>query len=189
MNNYYEYLSDFPEKNYEENTESEELYPKAFRRDDVMVEDFQDMMNLQNFMSGIQTNPNDMNINVNNNSTNNNCGLYTDYEGFLKGNMFPSLYTPYKGYRPKEIKTRNSQEAMMLQIDQLCFALIDMNLYLDVHPNDDCMLRLYNQTLDKKKKLVSDYETKYGPITTNGRGLDKKPWAWNSVVSPWERGY
>ena len=182
MNNqYYEYLSNI--NNVTEEMD-EKFYPKAFRQN-VMPNSFSDMLNIENYMNIISND----NMNMQNNNMNQNCGLYSSYEGFMKGNMFPQLYSPYKGYKPKQIKTNSEQQAMMLEIQELCFALVDMNLYLDVHPDDKCMINLFNETLSKKKKLVNDYELKYGPITIDGRDLDKTPWAWNNVKSPWERGY
>ena len=184
MNNeYYEYLSDRYEDNFMKDDEIESIYPRALKQN-MMPDSFNDMLNLENYMNNF-TNDNMQNLN----KMNNNCGLYSSYDGFMKGNMFPKLYSPYKGYKPKEIKTSNNQEAMMLQIQELCFALIDMNLYLDLHPNDECIIRKFNEVSKKKEKLIDEYETKYGPITLNGKNFDKQPWAWNSVKSPWERGY
>ena len=183
MNNkYYEYLNNYGnEYIVEEN--SEDIYPKAVRQN-MMPNNFNDMINMQNFMDLEQFDNMDNNSNMNS-----DCGLYSNYEGFLKGNMFPKLYSPYKGYSPKEMKAVNNKEAMMLKIQELCFALIDMNLYLDIHPNDKCMINRYNKTLSEKKKLVNEYETKYGPIMTDGAGLNKTPWVWDNVSSPWERSY
>lgn len=183
---YYEYANN--NYNYEnyflKEDEDENLYPKALRQN-MMPDNFSDMLNIQNYINNMKSN-NMQNVS---NTINNNCDLYDSYEGFLKGNMFPKLYSPYKGYKPREIKTSNSKEAMMLQIQELCFALIDMNLYLDIHPNDECIINKFVNTSREKEKLVKEYEKKYGPISITGEGFDKVPWAWNSVKSPWERSY
>ena len=55
--------------------------------------------------------------------------------GFLRGNMFNSVYDNFYK-RIKKISTSNERERLLLQIQQLTFESIDLTLYLDVYPND-----------------------------------------------------
>lgn len=134
---------------------------------------------------------NNPNINMNNkmkdqNKMFNNPGLYQPYQGFIRGNMFTNLYDPYLSSEPYEIKPINKQAEILTNIDSLGFAMIDLNLYLDIYPNDRSMIELYNQYRDQKEELIKKYEKEYGPLTTMSKELDKAPWAWDNKPWPWE---
>ena len=66
---------------------------------------------------------------MNNKIINNNLtGLYT---GFIRGNMFSNLYNQYKDYQPMMINPDNEKEQYLLDLNQVQFAMHDINLYLD----------------------------------------------------------
>ena len=69
-----------------------------------------------------------------------NDKLFDPYNGFIRGNMFPDLYNGYKLSKPLDITPLNEQADMLTYIDALCFAIIDLNFYLDLHPNDSNMI-------------------------------------------------
>ena len=121
------------------------------------------------------------------NQSNENINLYNPYQGYIRGNMFPNLYNTYKINAPFEIEPLNEQADLLTNIDAYCFALIDLNLYLDVYPNDKSMIELYNKYRKHKDELVKAYENKYGPLTLNSESLNRYPWAWLGR-SPWENG-
>jgi spore coat protein JB len=112
--------------------------------------------------------------------------LYEPYEGFIKGNMYKDLYDPYKIRQPYEIRPMNEQAELLTRIDALCFACIDLSLYLDVYPDDRNILTLFNQYREEKKQLESMYERKYGPLLLSSDSLNTYPWAWNNKPWPWE---
>lgn len=112
--------------------------------------------------------------------------LLDPYNGFLKGNMFPSLYNSYKESKPFNIKSNTEQSEMLKILDSLCFVLIEINLYLDVYPNDRDMIQKYNQYRVQTNQLMKEYESKYGPLLTNSDALNVYPWAWNNKPWPWE---
>ena len=66
------------------------------------------------------------------------------YNGFIRGNMFSSLYNGYK-VEPMMLQPSNEQMQLLGMLDALCFAKEDLNLYLDVYPNDRDMINLFNQ--------------------------------------------
>ena len=116
----------------------------------------------------------------------NNNKLYDPYNGLIRGNLFKNLYDPYNNREPYEIKPMNEQARLLTDIDALGFALVDLNLYLDVFPDDKEKIMLYNQYLKEKENLLKEYENKYGPITTNSDSLNTYPWAWNNMPWPWD---
>ena len=92
--------------------------------------------------------PNNYSYNKNNMQQMNNYNqqnFYTPYEGFIRGNMFPSLYDPYRNQKPFQIQPMNEQAEMLTTIDSLGFATIDLNLYLDTNPDDQNAINLFNQ--------------------------------------------
>lgn len=135
------------------------------------------------FMNGI---PNNM-PNMNNNMVNmNNNDLGDPKNGFLRGNLFNNLYDPYKNYKYRELRPSNKREELLYNILMYNFVLIELQLYLDVNPNDSNMIRLYNKYLMDKKKLCDDYERMYGPLTMDGLNMGDNSWNWNNSPWPWE---
>ena len=124
------------------------------------------------------------NYNISSNMSNNNLsGLYT---GFIRGNMFPNLYDQYKNYQPMMINPRNEKEQYLLDLNQVQFAMHDINLYLDNHPSDTSMLNEFNKNRETYKEILKNYENKYGPLEICSNNLNKIPWEWNNEPWPWE---
>lgn len=115
-----------------------------------------------------------------------NKKLYEPYAGFIRGNLFPDLYNGYKLTSPLEISPLNEQAELLTMIDTLTFAVIDLNLYLDIYPNDQKMIELFNQYRVQKNELVAQYEQKFGPLTLNSNALMNYPWTWDNAPWPWE---
>ena len=129
---------------------------------------------------------NNLNIYNQNKMMKNQNELYDPYNGLIRGNLFKELYDPYISEEPYEIKPMNDQAKMLTKLDSLGFAMVDLNLYLDVYPNDKEKINLYNQYRREKENLLKEYENKYGPITLTSDSLNTFPWAWNNMPWPWE---
>ena len=86
-----------------------------------------------------------------------NPSLFTPEEGFNKGNMFSNLYDPYKNYIPVSLKGRTDEERLYLELARVCFAKHEINLYLDLHPEDTSMIRLFNDYREKENMLLKQY--------------------------------
>ncbi len=117
---------------------------------------------------------------------NDNNNLFDPYNAFIRGNLFKNLYDQYKNNEPYEIRPNNEQARLLTKINSLCFALKDINLYLDIYPDNNDMIALYNKYMKEKKKLMKEYENMYGPICLNSDSLDTFPWSWNDTPWPWE---
>ena len=113
--------------------------------------------------------------------------LYTPEEGYTRGNLFINLYDGYKNYQPQPTKAKSEEEAMYLNFSKYAFAMHELKLYLDLHPEDKSMLLLFNDYREKANKLMEEYEQKYGPITSDSEGLTTK-FAWQTSNWPWEGG-
>ena len=112
--------------------------------------------------------------------------LFDPYTGFISGNMFPILYNSYKLSNPLDIEPMNEQAELLTSIDALCFACIDLNLYLDLYPDDKSVIELFNRYNIQKKKLEKDYESKFGPLFLSSDSLNKYPWSWDDSPWPWQ---
>ena len=109
--------------------------------------------------------------------------LWNVKEGFQKGNMFMNLYSPYKNYVPAELTPKNEKESLLWELSTFSFAAHELNLYLDIHPNDQSMFLLFMDYQKKANRLMKEYEQKYGPITINSEEMNSFDWIneW-----PWE---
>lgn len=112
--------------------------------------------------------------------------LYDPYQGFIRGNLFKNLYSPYKLNKPYDISPANEQARMLTNIDALSFAMDDLNLYLDIYPNSKEYIDLFNKYRVQKNGIVKEYESKYGPLTLNSDSMNSYPWAWDVTSFPWE---
>lgn len=135
-----------------------------------------------NMYDNMTTSKKNKNISKNENTNT----LYDPYNGLIRGNLFKNLYDPYKKEEPYEIKPMNEQAELLTSIDALDFAMIDLNLFLDVNPNNQEAIKLFNQYREQKERLTKEYENKFGPITLDSDSLNSYPWAWNDMPWPWD---
>ena len=114
--------------------------------------------------------------------------LFNEQEGYMKGNMFRNLYSPYGNYQIPILKPTSKQEKMFLDMAEASFAAHDINLYLDLYPNDGNMLELFNKYREKANELTFVYEKEYGPIILSSSSLNTSPFLWQTQSFPWNVG-
>ena len=114
-----------------------------------------------------------------------NNPLYGAYEGYLKGNMFQNLYEQYKNYKPATITPNSEKEQDLFNLNQIGFALHDLNLFLDVNPNNQEILNLFTKYKELYNDLFTQYERKYGAICVNNVN-SQIPFEWEKENFPWE---
>lgn len=120
---------------------------------------------------------------------NNNSSLFTPEEGYNKGILFSDLYSRYKNYKPDMLRANNEREKLLLDLARMGFAAHELNLYLDLNPDDTSMITLFNDYRMKSNELIREYEAKYGPLTISSDSLDQTPFMWEQKSWPWEEGY
>ena len=74
---------------------------------------------------------------------------------------------------------------MNRQIKCYSFAVTDLALYLDTHPDDEKALCLHNKYSKELKELKDAYQKVYGPLTYY---YPCNKWRWLEEPWPWERG-
>lgn len=120
------------------------------------------------------------------NQMNSNTNLADPKEAFLKGNLFNNLYDPYKNYKYGILKATNQKDELLYNILMYKFVLNELNLYLDIYPNNTDLLNLYNKYLSEEKKLSNQYEKNYGPLTVDSEYMGNTSWKWIKSPWPWE---
>lgn len=63
------------------------------------------------------------------------------------------------------------------------FAIVELQLFLDTHPEDVEALEDHNRLVEKFEIEQKRYIEKYGPLVNFGFAKSKCPWQW--VTSPW----
>ncbi len=102
-------------------------------------------------------------------------------EGFLRGNMFQDEYEPYKNLTYFKLNPKDEKEKLLYQVMALSFAINDLNLYLDLHPDNKEVLDLFKKFVREEKELSSEYVKKYGPLEVTEIMGNKFNW----IDSPW----
>ena len=115
-----------------------------------------------------------------------NRNFFSAKEGFLRGNMFKNEYKPYKNLTFVNIRPQNDREAKLYNVMCYSFAINDMNLYLDVHPDDRRALSFLKELIMEEEKAKKEYIMKYGPLNvcdTKGDKFDwiDGPWSWENM--------
>jgi hypothetical protein len=66
------------------------------------------------------------------------------------------------------------------------FVLVELNLYLDTHPQDTAALQQFNQYAQLRKRIAEQYEANYGPLMGFGHSMSRSPWQWKESPWPWQ---
>ena len=105
--------------------------------------------------------------------------FYVALQGLSKGNMSQDLYDNFGKYVPKELAYTDENALRAYN-----FAIIDLGLYLDTHPNDTNVKILYDQYVAKYNELAKKLElqNKMMCLTTPN---NSKEWIWPNKF-PWE---
>lgn len=111
--------------------------------------------------------------------------MYNADEALKRGNLFPGLYDSYRGYKPGELKVSTNRERSLLEIQMLDFAINDLNLYLDLHPEDEGAYDLFAKYVESCKRKKDVFTRMYGPLLVDNL-VDE--WEWSKGVWPWEEG-
>lgn len=105
--------------------------------------------------------------------------FYLALQGLSKGNMSVELYDNFSNYVPKELPYTKENELKAYN-----FAIIDLGLYLDTHPNETNVKTLYDQYVAKYNELLAAYE-KQNKMHTLTTPTTTKVWTWSNYF-PWE---
>lgn len=110
---------------------------------------------------------------------------YEAKKGIIRGTLFPGLDLPFMGMvNQKELPVTPKTE-----LQTLSFAIVELALYLDTHPNDRDALELYQAYQKMYHQGMMEYGDKCGPLThanpTTGDHYRwaKDPWPWEFTAN------
>lgn len=116
------------------------------------------------------------NMNNNNNFTSVYNNTYTDnMESPLVSNSYNGC-----GCEPTRVVDCDARREMMQEIRCLEFAINELALYLDTHPEDEKALCLHRKYCKEAKELKDKYQKVFGPLTIN---FPCNKWRW--LEEPW----
>ena len=115
------------------------------------------------------------------NDTNRNCNCM----GNMNTMDFMSTMTANTMNMSSNDDCRPTREEMLQNIKCLNFAIIELGLYLDTHPDDEKALCLHIKYCKDYRELTDKYQKVYGPLTIN---FPCNKWRWLEEPWPWEGG-
>ena len=123
------------------------------------------------------------NLNNSNNYPNSTSDILTPKQGLNLGNLFASEYDRYKNYRPRELRANSEKESDLLEIRELAFAINDLNLKLDIEPNNMEYFNLFKEYAKELDERVRKYSSKYDVLELcydlkNRYTWYQSPWQW-----------
>lgn len=77
---------------------------------------------------------------------------------------------------------------LLKQIYEVSFAVNDMTLYLDTHPNDSNALATFRVLKEQRKTALTAFEESYYPLTIDCMTDDENNWTWGEAPAPWLGG-
>ena len=120
------------------------------------------------------------------NKNDGNPNLFNAKDGFMYGNMFSKEYEPYKNYKVARLESNSEKGNLLLKIYEYDFALNDLSLYLDLHPEDTNTYNLFKNYTEELRSCVEIYEKKYGPLELNDSPYNS--YMWEKGPWPFEGG-
>jgi spore coat protein JB len=72
------------------------------------------------------------------------------------------------------------------ELQQTDFTLVELQLYLDTHPNDEAAIKQFKELSEQRAQLADAYEQKYGPLQHYGRSRVENPIDWSVNPWPWQ---
>ena len=78
-----------------------------------------------------------------------------------------------------------NKQCLLTMIQEARFACVELNLYLDTHPDDEAAKADFNCYANKLCMLTQKYERQYGPLMNFGESAMQNG-AWVYQKWPWE---
>ena len=112
--------------------------------------------------------------------------LYDLKTALSKGNIFKNEYVQYKNYNPTSLKANTKKDDLLLKIYEVDFAINDLGLYLDLHPEDNNIYEKYIEYVTKYNEYKQIYEDNFGPLEKACNIYSEYVWLNNPW--PWDEG-
>ena len=73
-------------------------------------------------------------------------------------------------------------------INQISFAVDDVKLFLDTHPENQKALDYFQKYKEKRMEALKEYAEVYGPLTVYTVSENSDCWNWINEPWPWQEG-
>lgn len=110
-----------------------------------------------------------------------NPQTYSAKRGLIRGTLFPGLDLPFMGMVNNEEKS----DTPLHELQALQFAIQELTLFLDTHPDDADAASLLQSYIELWQKGVRVYEEQYGPLTQM-QAVQDGTFRWLQGPWPWE---
>ena len=80
-----------------------------------------------------------------------------------------------------------ARENLMNRINEVSFAVNDILLYLDTHPDDEEALNYFNQCNTLYNAAKQSYQEQFDLLNAFSE-QERFSWDWNTAPMPWEGG-
>jgi spore coat protein JB len=77
------------------------------------------------------------------------------------------------------------RKKLLREITALDFKIIELNLFLNTHPDNRKAIEEFNQTVTDARALKEIYNKHYGMLTSQD-SRSRYPWEWLNEPWPWE---
>jgi spore coat protein JB len=75
---------------------------------------------------------------------------------------------------------------LLQELQEVQFVLVELNLYLDTHPDDSEAIKQFNFYKQQRKEIAKKFEKKFGPLFNFGLSTSRTPWQWIEQPWPWQ---
>lgn len=80
-----------------------------------------------------------------------------------------------------------NRHQLLQYISEVSFAVNDITLYLDTHPNDEQALAYFQEVQCMRNEALEEYSRLYGPLTIDTADISlSRSWDWVNQPWPWE---
>lgn len=84
------------------------------------------------------------------------------------------------------VPTDKQYYELLERLQELDFVLVELNLYLNTHPNDLQAIEQYNQLTRDRMQVAHHFQLLYGPLLNFGHAYSRYPWEWSKGPWPWQ---
>ena len=82
----------------------------------------------------------------------------------------------------------DERNTLIHRIHALDFAILELGMFLDIHPCNETALCKRREYLAERAQLIETYEAKFGPYVINSNRAIGDRWSWIMGPWPWEYG-
>jgi spore coat protein JB len=75
---------------------------------------------------------------------------------------------------------------MLEEIQAIDFVIVELNLYLDTHPDDTAAIKQFNEASKRSMELKAEFEKQFGPLMHFGYSFSNYPFNWKDTPWPWQ---